>query len=366
MSTYGYYYVLSWCVAFLPGGVGFFLFIGIVTACVALPWQCLKKNAKEDDESFLKSLNTDSSLVIESGGKDDSKDDQNKLTCKCRCCCYTCTCELWKLMLQGILQLTERASHYFFETDSLNIIRDDKHGRVLVISGRKFKLTFKALWCIIIYNCVVIGIISSVAMNYLVIHETLECNEKLDCFLERGTNYSSQPIENCTKYATTNDAIRCYSINLRPAVVLALVGGFLKIVPPLVFYVTTTLFLILLKNVHWGWKLFCNITLAVLFIIALIVVSIITGLKLISFIYESEERAAQMFVFIFLCIVFACWPWYVLNDVEKPSKDKEMESKDRQLEDRQSEDRQSEDRQSEDRQSEDKDNPLALEQIAQL
>ena len=49
-------------------------------------------------------------------------------------------------------------------------------------------------------------------------------------------------------YATTD--IRCYSIDIRPAVVLALIGGYLKIVPPFVFYITTTLFLILLKNVH--------------------------------------------------------------------------------------------------------------------
>ena len=320
MSTYGYYYALSWCVAFLPGGIGFFVFIGIVTALVAVPWQCLKKSTQADDESFLKSLNTDGSCNPdaatggESGGRGDSEDNQNKKTCKCRCCCYTCKCELWKLMLQGILQLTERTSHYFFETDSLNIIRDDKHGRVLVISGRKFRLTFKALWCIIIYNCIVIGIISSVAMNYLVVHETLGCNENLDCFLEKDTSRSSQPIENCTKYAATDDAIRCYSTDLRPAVVLALVGGFLKIVPPIVFYVTTTLFLILLKNVHWGWKLFCNIALAVLFILALTAVSIITGLKLVPFIYESDERAAQMFVFILLCIFFACWPWYVLDE----------------------------------------------------
>ena len=329
--------MLSWCVAFLPGGIGFFVFIGIVTTLVAVPWCCLKKSVQVDDESFLRSLNTDGSSKKgnpdaatggESGGKGDSEDNQNKQTCKC-CCCCTCTCELWKLMLQGILQLAERASHYFFETDSLSIVRDNIHGRVLVISGRKFKLTFKALWCIIIYNCVVIGIISSVAMNYLVIHETLECDEKLDCFLERGTNYSSQPIENCTKYATTSDnAIRCYSIDFRPAVVLALVGGFLKIVPPLVFYVTTTLFLILLKNVHWGWKLFCNIALAVLFILVFIGLAVITGFKLVSFIYESEERAAQMFVFILLCIIFACWPWYVLNEVKRRSKDEEIELKD--------------------------------------
>ena len=326
MSTYGYYYALSWCVAFLPGGIGFFVFIGIVTICAAVPWQCLKKSMKEDDESFLKSLNTDDSSKKgnpdadtsgESGGKDDSKDNQNKLTCKCHCCCYTCTCELWKLMLQGILQLTGRTSRFFFETDSLNIIRDDKHGRILVISGRKFKLTFKALCCIIFYNCVVLGIISSVAMNYLVVHETLGCNKKLDCFLVKDASLSSQPIENCTKYAATNDTIRCYSIDIRPAVVLALIGGYLKIVPPFVFYVTTTLFLVLLKNVHWGWKLFFNIALVVLFILAMIAASIITGFKLVPYIYESEERAAQMFVFILLCIAFAGWPWYVLDDVEK-------------------------------------------------
>lgn len=356
MSTYGYYLTVTWCVAFLPGLIEFCFFIVIVTALVAIPWYHLKKN-NEENESPLKSLNggsqnnskddqkkktccfkADAAANAEGGAQDNSEDDQNKQTCCCWRC--KCTCELWKLMLRGMLQLTERASHFLFETDSLNIIPSEKHGRVLVISGRKFKLTFKVLWCIIMYNCIVIGIISLVAMNYLVVHETLGCNENLDCFLEKDTSRSSQPIENCTEYETTDDVIRCYSIAIRPAVVLALVGGFLKIVPPFIFYVTTTLFLILLKNVHWRWKLLCNAVLAGVFSLALMVVAIFTGVRVdfLSFIYESEERSAQTLAFFLLCYTFTCWPWYIMEDAEeKPlnDKNKDKQSKETELEETQ-------------------------------
>ena len=291
--TYGYYRMLSWCLALVPVGFGFFVLVGIVAVALAVPWALLKpKPLKKLDE------------ISKSTG-----------------------------CLKGLLQITERCSHFLFENDSLKIQSSNLYGRVLIISGRTFELSFAVLSCLVFYNCIVLGIIFSVAMNYLVVHETSQCNDNYDCFVGKDTAYSAQPLTNCSKISDNNSIIKCYYIDVRPAVALSLVGGFLKIVPPMVFYATTTLYLILLKNFHWSIKVSVNVILLVIFVGALAVMSVVTHLRLTSYVYEKEERAAQVIVFLLLCICFTCWPWYVFECAKVEEKD-EPEGPDGDLESR--------------------------------
>uniref|UniRef100_A0A1X7V2N0 Uncharacterized protein n=1 Tax=Amphimedon queenslandica TaxID=400682 RepID=A0A1X7V2N0_AMPQE len=126
----------------------------------------------------------------------------------------------------------------------------------------------------------------------------------------------------------------CYYIEARPEVAIALVGGFLKIVPPMVFYATTMLYLILLKDFHLSIKIAINVMLFVFFFGALTAISVFTGLRLISYIYENEERAAQVIVFLLLCICFTCWPWYVFESakVEEELQEDRPDERDHEIE----------------------------------
>uniref|UniRef100_A0A1X7SYZ9 Uncharacterized protein n=1 Tax=Amphimedon queenslandica TaxID=400682 RepID=A0A1X7SYZ9_AMPQE len=294
--TYGYYRILTWCLALVPAGSGFFLLLAMVTLVVAIPWQCLKPNPlkKLDEKKLVDEINLKRSV--------------------CGRCIPSCSwSDMLKLLLKGVLQITERCSHYLFENDSLKIQSNEEHGRIVIISGRTFKLSFKVLFFLVVYNCIVWGIIFSVAMNYLVLHETSYCNDNYDCFVGKDTAYSAQPLTNCSEIRDNNSVIKCYYIEIRPAVVIALVGGFLKIVPPMVFYATTTLYLILLKDCHLSIKIAVNLILFVIFSGLLVMILVFTGLRPIAFIYKNDERAAQVFVFVLLCLCFTCWPWYVFE-----------------------------------------------------
>lgn len=292
--TYGYYSLLTWLAALAPTGVGFVVLLAVVILVVAVPWIFLKRNKKLDGIY----------------GKTDSKSTK----------CGRWSDMLAKSLLKGVLQVTERCSHYLFENDSLKIQSSEKHGKILIMSGRTFKLSCKVLSSLVVYNCIVWGIIFSVAMNYLVVHETSHCDDNYDCFVRKDTAYSAQPLTNCSEIS--DDDIKCYYIEIRPAVAIALVGGFLKIVPPMVFYATTTLYLIWLKDFRCVTKIIINVILFFIFVGVFVVISVFTGLRPTVYIYENEERAAQVIVFLLLCICFTCWPWYWFERAD-PKKEEE-------------------------------------------
>ena len=120
---------------------------------------------------------------------------------------------------------------------------------ILVINGRYYKLNGVTLGSIVYYNFVTIYAIIFVTIQFMIRNTAWsveECQSGADCFY---LDYSAVPpgsqedpigipIENCTLNKTYNEeAVTCYSIGFHPAVGLALLGGFLNIVTPLLFAV---------------------------------------------------------------------------------------------------------------------------------
>ena len=118
---------------------------------------------------------------------------------------------------------------------------------ILVINGRHYELNGVTLGSIVYYNFVTIYTIIFVTMQFMIRNTAWsdeDCQSGADCFY---LNYSAIPpdsqedppgipIENCTLNETYDEEdVTCYSIGFHPAVGLALLGGFLNIVTPLLF-----------------------------------------------------------------------------------------------------------------------------------
>ena len=104
-------------------------------------------------------------------------------------------------------------------------------------------------------NACTIGILLHVALNFLVISETFNCDESRDCFQRDGTTINSTRITDCSIYDANGIGVVCYTLEFRGAIVLALIGGYIKIVPPIFFKVATTIHLVLLKNINGYLKI---------------------------------------------------------------------------------------------------------------
>lgn len=118
---------------------------------------------------------------------------------------------------------------------------------IIVIDGRHYKLNGFTLGSIAYYNFITTCTIIFVSLQFIIRYtpwSVEECKSGADCFYLNYSaipSYSQEsppgiPIENCTLENDYDEKdITCYSIGFHPAVGIALLGGFLNIVTPLMF-----------------------------------------------------------------------------------------------------------------------------------
>ena len=112
---------------------------------------------------------------------------------------------------------------------------------VLVINGRKYKLSGFVLGTIVYYNCAVIYVIIAVSISFLYrkIPWSLEaCKSSAACYYT--PNYHDHVlIQNCTldefEAKNVKQNVFCYDVGFRSVVVIALLSSFLKVGTPLLF-----------------------------------------------------------------------------------------------------------------------------------
>lgn len=125
---------------------------------------------------------------------------------------------------------------FFWYTQSLfgnKSVKLKEEKKCIKVGSYYFDLNFISLMPIIFCNISVTGLIFAAVIRYFAHIEMTEvCSEELDCF--NSTAIPPMPINDCS-ILTEMDKVICYHITWRPVAALALVGGFLLIVPKISF-----------------------------------------------------------------------------------------------------------------------------------
>ena len=232
----------------------------------------------------------------------------------CKCGRYYSTCYIKKCpekFAELMLRLTIAISQFLYGSTSVKLKDKISYNyRCIKIGNRYFRLSFLALLPFVCSNALTIGSLAYMAMNYLVLHKTYVCNENIDCFLADNSNNTR--ITDCSMYEGIE--VVCYTFEFRGSFVLALIGGIIKIVPPISFQLATTFYLVLLKNCHGCLKILVNVGLlfvAVLLFNIMIIVSCIK--KFENFFLKSEVRVFQISATIMIFLGIFLFPWYILD-----------------------------------------------------
>lgn len=159
-------------------------------------------------------------------------------TCFCRCC----PCKPW------IKRITLEVAQYLYGPSSIakKNQKEESESIVFIIQGMEFQDSQLNISVIACYNALVIGLIFISAMRLLVSQETIYgCNTNhlyYECWLANETYYLKETmITDCSEHR--NENLVCYYINFSPVETIGFIGGFMKIVPPLGFKISTFLFL---------------------------------------------------------------------------------------------------------------------------
>ena len=170
------------------------------------------------------------------------------------------------------------------------------------IGRRYFKLSSWLLVPFILYNLVTIAVLLIFAIKFVVLQETYICDARHDCFIDDENNHTK--ITDCSEYKGIN--VVCYMVEFRPAFVISLLGGFLKIVPPLVFKLTTGFYLNLLRYQKWWLKVIMHILQSIL------AITFFTFLASIN-VFGGEKGSFQVIATFSIVMVFSSFPWYIID-----------------------------------------------------
>lgn len=138
----------------------------------------------------------------------------------------------------------------------------------------------------LICNTLTIACLAFIAVSLSMIHETYVCNENIDCFLANDSSNNTR-ITDCSMYEGIE--VVCYTYGFQGSFVLALIGGIIKIVPPISFQLATTFHLVLLKNCHSLLKFLAIVGVYTVAILVLTIINIVS-----SKFPESEVRVYQI------------------------------------------------------------------------
>ena len=305
--SYDYYKKIIYLTVFIPMGVGYFVsFIGMFL------YRFLSKYIIKEKSNEASSSNFDCKKK-ENRPECSCSDEENRCSCCC-CCCYCYPkktfyiCYIKNLLAklaELYLQMTIFTSQFLFGPTSVEL--KDKvwyTERCIKIGRRYFKLSHWSLYPLVIYNLNTIFGLLILTFHLVVLHETYICDSSLDCFLFDEDNTK---ITDCSEY--NNVEVVCYTIEFRPVFVISLVGGFLRIVPPLVFKLTTAFYLDLLRYQSSWLKVAINLLQGLVVLVCFIVISI----DLFDVITITEKRSFESFATFYTVLTFTSFPWYVVD-----------------------------------------------------
>ena len=304
--SYDYYQKIIYLTVFIPIGVSYFVsFVGMFLFCI-LSEHVIKERSNEASSSNFEC----------------EKKENNRPECSCSdeenrcsfCCCYCYSnntfyiCYIRNLLAklaELYLQMTIFTSQFLFGPTSVEL--KDKiwyTERCIKIGRRYFKLSSWSLTPLVFYNLNTIFGLLMLTFRLVVLHETYICDSSLDCFLFDENNTK---ITDCSEY---NDVeVVCYTIEFRPVFVISLVGGFLRIVPPLFFKLTTAFYLDLLRYQSPLLKVAIH-SLQGLFVLVCFLVIIIDLFDVITI---TEQRSFESLATFLIVWTFTSFPWYVVD-----------------------------------------------------
>ena len=307
--SYNYYDNILAPIVWIPMGAGFvFILAG---------WFLLKFLSKEITEEIP---NKDSVLNVKMKKNIpeccySKKEDRCSLLF-CYCCCSkspfcTCTCHKKKFLAtlgELNLQMTIFTSQFLFGATSVEL--KDKiwyTQRCIKIGRRYFKLSAWSLVPLVMYNVTTITILLIFTIVFAALQTTDKCDQSLDCFLDDVNNHAK--ITNCSEYKDGEVIVICYKVSFQPLLVISFLGGFLRIVPPFVFKLTTAIYLVLLRHQPLWLKIIINILQSIVIFGCLILVISINAIN-------TEKQIYQFVTTYLLFGIFLCFPWYYI-DIKK-------------------------------------------------
>ena len=219
------------------------------------------------------------------------------------------------------------------------IRRKDKEGHppCLKIHEKLYEATPVVLIFLLYYVLAVIVIIALVSLGFSthVSYGLEACSEKVDCFYVNVTDgvLNVTDIKNCSLpfKDVFEDDIQCF-VGLQPAVALALLGGFISLIPPLMFSFINVVHINFIFETCLKYKMpKPKKALFITFLIA-IIVSFAPNLHLILILSKDNEKeynnaiikfiledttAGQVSAIIVTFIAFLSVPWFVLGQYRK-------------------------------------------------
>ena len=247
----------------------------------------------------------------------------------CKSCCINTKCICFK----GFEVITVAAARGLFGTTAIRW-KNDKDPPCLKIHGKLYKAnpTISIFLLYYILAVIVILVLVSLEFSTHVSYGLEACNEKnVDCFYVNVTDgvLDVTDITNCSLLFedASEDDIQCF-VGLQPTVALALLGGYISFIPPLMFSFTNvvhTKFIYeecLKKRMPSDEKKFgIGFIIATLTSIAASVYTLLIMLKdhekeynnaIIKFILK-DTITGQVIAVIITFIAFLSFPWFVLG-----------------------------------------------------
>ena len=207
---------------------------------------------------------------------------------------------------------------------------------ILVIQGMEFKDSQLNISLIACYNVLVIGLIFITAMRLLISRETVYgCNPDhlyYECWLANEDYPLTNMITNCTEYR--NEYLVCFYINFALVETIGFIGGFIKIVPPLGFKISTFLFLwlpsylkkkskcasnfyLFLQAIHLLHVFYFIIFFLVLIMIGLIMDDFVETIIFRNTIAIRKGTITKAALFMAIILTMTMCPWDLLLEKEK-------------------------------------------------
>ena len=255
------------------------------------------------------------------------------------CCCISTEGRCFKVFKA----ITVAAARGLFGATAIRR-KDYMNPPCLKIHGKLYEANSVVLIFLLYYIFAVIVIVTLVSLGFSIhVSYGLEaCNENVDCFYVNVTDdvLDVTVLTNCSlTFEDVSEDIRCF-VGLQPAVALALLGGFISFIPPLMFSFTNFVHTNCIFEKCLKYKMPSLGKIIGINALIMITVGLAPDLQLILVLLKNREKeynnatikfilknttAGQVSAIIITFFAFLSLPWFILGKYRKYTEDELQE-----------------------------------------
>lgn len=258
------------------------------------------------------------------------------------CCCISTEGRCFK----AFKAITVAAARGLFGATAIRR-KDYMNPPCLKIHGKLYEANSVVLIFLLYYIFAVIVIVTLVSLGFSthVSYGLEACNENVDCFYVNVTDdiLDVTDLTNCSlTFEDVSEDVRCF-VGLQPAVALALLGGFISFIPPLMFSFTNVVHTNFIFEKCLKYKMPSLGKIIVINFLLVIIVGLAPNLQLGLVLWKNREKeynnaaikfilkdttAGQVSAIIITFVAFLSLPWFMLGKYRKYTDDelKEVEA----------------------------------------